>query len=115
MKIKMFVAFLFVALLFGTNTFLSAAPPKKASFTVAGNCGMCKKRIEKATSGLEGVVEAAWSAETKKMVVKYNAGKVSVSDIKKKIASVGHDTDEFKASNEVYDKLPGCCLYDRMQ
>jgi len=115
MKIKMFAAVLFVSFLFGTNTILSAAPPKKASFTVAGNCGMCKKRIEKASSGLEGVVEAVWSTETKKIVVKYNADKVSVSDIKKKIAAVGHDTDEFKASNEVYDKLPGCCLYDRMQ
>jgi copper chaperone CopZ len=115
MKIKLFVAFLFTALLVGSNAGLSAAPPKKASFTVAGNCGMCKKRIEKATSGLEGVLEAVWSTETKKMVVKYNAAKVSVSDIKKKIAAVGHDTDEFKASNDVYEKLPGCCLYDRMQ
>ena len=115
MKIKMFVAFLFAAFLFGSNTTISAAPPKKVSFTVAGNCGMCKKRIEKATSGLEGIVEAVWSTETKKMVVKYNANKVSVSDIKKKIAAVGHDTDEFKASKDMYDKLPGCCLYDRMQ
>jgi copper chaperone CopZ len=115
MKIKMFVAFLFAACLFGANTTISAAPPKKASFTVAGNCGMCKKRVEKAASGLEGVVEAVWSTDSKKMVVKYNADKVSVSDIKKKIAAVGHDTDEFKASKDVYDKLPGCCLYDRMQ
>ena len=114
MKIKMLVTFLFASFILGANTTISAAPPKKASFTVAGNCGMCKKRIEKATSGLEGVVEAVWSTETKKMVVKYNADKVSVSNIKKKIASVGHDTDEFKASKEVYDKLPGCCLYDRM-
>ena len=74
-----------------------------------------KNELKKAASGLEGVVEAVWSTETKKMVVKYNADKVSVSDIKKKIAAVGHDTDEFKASNDVYDKLPGCCLYDRMQ
>lgn len=115
MKIKMFVAFLFAAFLFGANTTISAAPPKKASFTVAGNCGMCKKRVEKAASGLEGVVEAVWSTDSKKMVVKYNADKISVSDIKKKIAAVGHDTDEFKASKDVYDKLPGCCLYDRMQ
>jgi copper chaperone CopZ len=115
MKNKIIVGLLFLAFMAGLNPSYAAAPPKKASFTVAGNCGMCKKRIEKATSGLEGVVEAVWSTETKKMVVKYNADKVSVSDIKKKIAVVGHDTDEFKASKEVYDKLPGCCLYDRMQ
>jgi copper chaperone CopZ len=91
------------------------AQEKTDTFKVYGNCGMCKKRVEKAASGLEGVVEAVWSTDSKKMVVKYNADKVSVSDIKKKIAAVGHDTDEFKASKDVYDKLPGCCLYDRMQ
>lgn len=26
---------------------------------------------------------------------------------------VGHDTPHHKASTEVYDKLPGCCKYDR--
>lgn len=114
MKTKMLIACLAFLFVGGMNSAYSSAPPKKASFTVAGNCGMCKKRIEKAVSGLEGVVEAAWSTETKKMVIKYNASKVSVSDVKKKIADVGHDTDEFKASKEVYDKLPGCCMYDRM-
>jgi copper chaperone CopZ len=114
MKNKIIVGLLFLAFIVGLNPSYAAAPPKKASFTVAGNCGMCKKRMEKAVSGLEGVVEAVWSAETKKMAIKYNADKVSVSDVKKKIAEVGHDTDEFKASKEVYDKLPGCCLYDRM-
>lgn len=64
---------------------------------------------------LDGVTEAVWSTESKKMLLKYDASKISVSDVKKKIAAVGHDTDEFKASKEVYDKLPGCCLYDRMQ
>lgn len=115
MKNKMLVGFLFLAFLVGSNSYTYAAPPKKASITVAGNCGMCKKRIEKAASGLEGVVEAVWSADSKKMVIKYDAQKVSISDVKKKIAAVGHDTDEFKASKDVYDKLPGCCLYDRMQ
>ena len=107
------VNFLFI--LFFTLQLPVFAQDKTATFKVWGNCGMCKKRVEKAASGLEGVVEAVWSTDSKKMVVKYNADKVSVSDIKKKIAAVGHDTDEFKASKEVYDKLPGCCLYDRMQ
>jgi len=29
------------------------------------------------------------------------------------IAKVGYDTPHHKASTEVYDKLPGCCKYDR--
>jgi hypothetical protein len=31
------------------------------------------------------------------------------------IANSGHDTKMHKASDEVYDKLPGCCKYERME
>ena len=33
--------------------------------------------------------------------------------IQQKIAGLGHDTPKAKAKNEVYDKLPSCCKYDR--
>ena len=29
------------------------------------------------------------------------------------IAKVEHDTDMHKATDEVYDNLPGCCKYER--
>ena len=32
-------------------------------------------------------------------------------DIKKKIADVGHDNSLYKATDEVYDNLHGCCKY----
>lgn len=32
---------------------------------------------------------------------------------RKKIAAVGHDTEKFEADDKVYEKLPGCCLYER--
>jgi mercuric ion binding protein len=31
------------------------------------------------------------------------------------VANVGHDTDEIKSSNEVYENLHSCCKYERKQ
>lgn len=83
------------------------------TFKVGGNCGMCKSRIEKAATSLDGVTAAEWNEESKMITVKYDAEKVSLTDIHNKIASVGHDTDKVKAKDEVYNKLHGCCKYER--
>ena len=88
------------------------AQTKTDTFKVYGNCGMCKNRIEKA-SKLEGVTSAIWNVDTKIMTVTYDSTRVSNDDVQKKIATVGHDTDKYTAKEDVYKKLPGCCLYDR--
>ncbi len=83
------------------------------TFKVGGNCGMCKSRIEKAATSLDGVTAAEWNEESKMITVKYDAEKVSLTGIHDKIASVGHDTDKVKAKDEVYNSLHGCCKYER--
>lgn len=83
------------------------------TFSVYGNCGMCKRRIAGAVTKLEGVESASWDSETKLITVKFDDSILSLDDIQKKIAEVGHDTDKYRAKDEVYQKLPGCCLYDR--
>ncbi len=85
---------------------------KTDTIKVYGNCGMCKKRIEKAAK-TEAVSSAAWSPDTKSMTITYDATKITLEEIQKKIAAVGHDTEMFKADDKVYEKLPGCCLYER--
>jgi copper chaperone CopZ len=90
------------------------AQEKTDSFTVYGNCGMCKSRIEKAVKA-EGATAAAWNKDTKMLTVTYDPAKTNMEAIQKKVASVGHDTDLFTASAKVYDKLPGCCKYDRKE
>jgi periplasmic mercuric ion binding protein len=102
-------------LLVAACTLLAAtafAQSKTVSFKVSGNCGMCKKRIEKAATGT-GVERATWNVETKMMTVIFDASKVSEDDIQKKIAAAGHDTQKHTADNAIYEKLPGCCLYER--
>ncbi len=86
---------------------------KKESFEVAGNCGMCKTRIEKAAKSVDGVSAANWDKETKMIEVTFDP-KVDIHQVHMAIANAGHDTRLHKASDEVYDDLPGCCHYERM-
>ena len=82
------------------------------SHFVKGNCGSCKKRIEKAV--LEtGATTANWDAETQKVTYSFDPKIISTDAILKKIADVGHDNEKYKAQDDVYKNLPGCCLYDR--
>jgi periplasmic mercuric ion binding protein len=82
-------------------------------FMVYGNCGMCERRIEGALSKVKGVHSADWDVDTKVLTVKYDDTAISLDDIKKKVAEAGHDTDKFRAKDEVYGNLPGCCQYER--
>jgi Cu(I)/Ag(I) efflux system membrane fusion protein len=84
---------------------------KEIEFRVAGNCEMCKDRIEEAAKSIKGVQTAYWDGDSKILKISYNRTGVKVIDIHKAIAIVGHDTDKAKAPNNVYSKLPECCLY----
>ena len=96
-------------------TTLMAQTEKKEEFEVAGNCGMCKTRIEKAAKSVEGVSAAEWNQESKMIKVTFDSDKAELHKIHMAIAKAGHDTKMHKASDEVYDKLPGCCKYERME
>lgn len=85
----------------------------KDIFMVYGNCGMCERRIEGALANVKGVNTADWDVDTKVLTVQYDDAAISLEEIKKKVAAVGHDTDQFRAEKKMYNKLPGCCQYDR--
>ena len=101
-------------ILLATTTAVFAGE-KKEKFEVKGNCGMCEKRIEKAALSVDGVSTAEWNKETKQIEIAFNDEKTSVGKVQKAIAEAGHDTKLHKAKDEVYDKLPGCCQYDRTE
>jgi len=84
----------------------------KETVKVWGNCEMCQKKIEGAAKDA-GASSASWNSETKMLTVSYKEKKTSLSKIEEAIAGVGYDTQNFTASDEVYNKLPGCCQYDR--
>ncbi len=85
----------------------------KYSIEVNGNCEMCKKRIEKAAFSVSGVKSAEWHIDDHQLHLIINEEKCSLIEIKKALAKVGHDTDEVKATDEDYQKLHGCCMYER--
>ncbi|WP_333599459.1 heavy-metal-associated domain-containing protein [Flavobacterium sp.] len=85
----------------------------KYEFEVSGNCEQCQKRIQKAALSVSGVKSAEWHIDDHMLHLIINEEKCTVLDVKKAVAKAGHDTDEVKATVDVYDKLPGCCQYDR--
>ncbi|SFC72077.1 Outer membrane receptor proteins, mostly Fe transport [Parapedobacter composti] len=79
--------------------------------TVAGNCGMCKNRIEQAAKEA-GAKSAAWDAESQQLRITITAP-TSLAGIRKNIAATGHDVDGLPADGNAYQALPGCCQYSR--
>ena len=49
------------------------------------------------------------------VTVTYNPAKTGKEALSKKLAAAGHDTEKFKAPDEVYNSLPGCCHYERQK
>ncbi|OFX56544.1 MAG: ATPase [Bacteroidetes bacterium GWB2_41_8] len=86
------------------------ASTKTETLKVSGNCEMCKARIEKAAK-LDGVSKAEWSTKTKMLSVTFDPAKTNLEQVGKKVAAAGHDTEKVKATDAVYNKLPGCCKY----
>lgn len=89
----------------------SLSKTTEVQLKVSGNCDMCKDRIETAAKSVAGVVSAKWSSETKMLQVQFDDLKTNSDTIQKAIAKVGHDTENFKAQENVYKELPECCLY----
>lgn len=85
---------------------------KKENIKVWGECGMCKKKIETA-SKQAGAVTADWNEDSKVLSVSYNTNKTSATKIQQAVAGVGYDTKDIKATDGAYNKLPGCCKYER--
>lgn len=118
-SLRIFLAVLFAVILGVTtsaqthdHSSMNMASSKTETFKVFGKCDMCKARIEK-TVKAEGVTENVWDVKTQILTVTFDPSKTNKDAISKKLAAVGHDTEKYKATNEAYANLPGCCHYDR--
>jgi len=81
------------------------------TFHVSGNCEMCKERIENAAKSVKGVISAEWDIPGQMLKLGFNSSTTSLETVQKAIAAAGHDNGKFRATDEVYSKLPECCLY----
>lgn len=109
MKTK--VLSLVTLILFGVVAVFAGNKVEKVK--VYGNCDMCKTRIEKAAKAVDGVASANWDKKSKMMDLAFDDSKTDVHKLEMAIAKVGHDTEMHRATDEAYNKLPGCCQYDR--
>lgn len=89
----------------------SFAQSKTETLKVSGECGTCKKKIEKAAR-TAGASYADWNTASKILTVRYgdNANKLKIEQA---IALAGYDTPDVKATEEAYHKLDDCCQYER--
>ncbi|MGV6830702.1 MAG: heavy-metal-associated domain-containing protein [bacterium] len=83
----------------------------KASLEVDGVCLMCKDRIEKAAIKTKGVKSAIWNVKTHELKLIFDERKTDLQKIQQNIAAVGHDTKEYKATEEAYNSVHACCKY----
>jgi hypothetical protein len=110
MKISKLFSILFFTIL--SFQFCSAQTATSETIKVNGNCGMCKKHIEK--SALEaGATAANWDKKTKFLQISYDPAVTNSAKIQTAVAAAGYDTQDFKASDSAYNKLDECCQYDR--
>jgi mercuric ion binding protein len=84
---------------------------KVADFKVWGNCGMCKKTIEKSLE--KDGITADWNKKTKKIHVEYDSVKYTNEQIHAMIADAGYDTDMKRGNDAAYENLHSCCKYER--
>jgi copper chaperone CopZ len=110
MKIFQKILILALCILFTQSAQAQKNKTEKVTFKVFGNCPQCESRITDACD-LKGVKSAEWDVDTKMMTLIYNPNKITVDKVQDAIAASGHDTETKKAPDEVYSKLPDCCLY----
>jgi len=110
---KIIIMLTLVFVTFPSLTAKDKAPTKTETIKVWGNCEMCQTTIEKAAKKVKGVVKAKWDVDKKILTVTYKPTETSNEAIQKAIATVGYDTESFKADDKAYAKLHGCCQYDR--
>lgn len=110
-SLKQFAAAIVLLFAF-TTTNAQIKNPKTETVKVYGNCGMCKKTIEKAANE-KGVAKADWNVQSKLLTMTYDPAKTNPETLLQKVAAAGYDSDRFTATAETYNNLHGCCQYDR--
>jgi len=101
-----------ILLVTATAFVAKATDGQTEKFKVWGNCGMCKKTIEKSLK-IDGVKKASWDVETKEITVSFDPKKTNLKAIQSAVCSAGYDNDGCKGDDTAYEKLHACCKYDR--
>ena len=105
---------LLAVILFTTTAFAQDVAKKTAEIKTSAVCEMCKERIEKALSELDGVISSNLTVETQIVKVDYNPEKTDIDKIREKISDTGYNADNVRKSKKAFKKLPKCCQGDKV-
>jgi len=108
---KLYISKIILGIFLLSAQIIFAQNLSKNTFRVKGNCEMCKARIE-STALKAGAEYAEYSIDSQTLTLE-TANSTSTDDILKKVSEAGHDNEKFKASEQAYESLPGCCHYNR--
>ncbi|RKD16336.1 mercury transporter [Pelobium manganitolerans] len=106
------IVMVIAVLLSSINSFAQIKNANTETVKIYGNCGICKTTIEKA-GNVKKVASVDWNKDTKMATLTYDGNKTNQDEILKRIALAGYDSEKFRAPDDVYAKLAGCCQYDR--
>lgn len=85
---------------------------KTDTVKIYGNCGKCKRTIEKA-GNMDGIAEVRWNKDTKMASITYDTTVTTIDKIIQRIANTGYDSDAYTAPDKAYHNLHSCCQYER--
>ncbi len=109
---KSFIIFVVAIFLVCTASNAQINNAKTETVKVYGNCEMCETTIEKAANKKK-ISKADWNQDTKMANITYDSKKTNLDAVLKNIALAGYDNQSFLAPDDVYNKLPDCCKYQR--
>lgn len=103
-----------VALLFSFSFCTTQIKNRKTeNVKIYGNCAICETSIEKA-GNVKRIAIVDWNKDTKIAMLMYDTIKTKQSEILKRIALAGYDSDSFLAPDNAYSNLQACCKYERV-
>jgi hypothetical protein len=89
---------------------IGCKPIEAITFTAKGCCPTCEKYILESLQ-IDEVKSAQWDQHNEKVTLRFYSNEISASELQRKVAIAGYDTDLFMATDSVYLALPKCCHY----
>ena len=89
---------------------IGCKPIEAITFTARGCCPSCENYILESLN-IDEVKSAQWNQYNEEITLKYYSSETSASELQRKVAMAGYDTDLFMATDSAYLALPKCCHY----
>ncbi len=72
-------------------------------------CGECVERLDDAFADIWSVKSVEYNTDDQTIIVRYNAKKITVEEIREVISETGYDADDVPAQIDAYLELTECC------